>query len=384
MEPESCPNGPDENRADIDTLRGKIDGLDEKIAEALNERARIVELIGRAKAKSNDIIYKPHRERAVYEHVRDCNVGPLPDKAMKSIFREIISACRALEKPVAVAYLGPSGTFTHWATISQFGESIDYRAVDSLKEVFSEVESGGADYGVVPVENSTEGGIRETLALFLESPLKVCTEIVYEIRLSLMARCPLKDIERVYSKGPVFGQARRWLGENLPDAAQVEVKSTSRAAGLAAEEDGAAAIGFEDLAKEHGLEVLARNIQDQKQNVTRFFVLGHQLSKPTGNDKTAILCSIKDRVGALYDLLDAFKQNGINMTKIESFPSRSQTWNYYFFIDFLGHPEEEKIRVALKNMRSHCEMLRVIGAFPCVTAGEYPDTNKKRRKYYNA
>ncbi len=362
-------SGESRHLPDIDLLRKKIDGLDEKILEAVNERARLAQCIGRVKEDCDDSVYKPGREQVVYEHALENNPGPLPDEALKAVFREIISGCRSLEKPVAVAYLGPEGTFTHWAAESQFGKSVDYRAVASLADVFEDVESKRADYGVVPVENSTEGGIRETLALFLDSSLKVCSEIVYEIRHSLMARCRIEDVEKIYSKGPVFAQTRLWLRENLPDARRVEVESTSRAARLAAEEESAAAIGFEALARDCGLNLLARNIQDRNDNVTRFFVLANGISEPTGNDKTALLCSIKDRVGALHDLLYAFKKHGINMTKIESFPSQAQAWHYLFFIDFMGHPEDEKIKTALKDMDGNCDMLKVLGAFPCATAG---------------
>ncbi len=350
---------------DIESLRKKIDALDARIVALVNERASLARHIGRVKAENKDTVYKPHREKAVYEHAVRNNNGPLPDETLRAVFREIMSGCIALEKQVSIAYLGPEGTFTHWAARSQFGDSVDYRAVGSLEEVFEDVRRERSDYGIVPVENSTEGGIRETLALFLDSPLKVCAEIVYQIHHSLMANCPLEDVRTVYSKGPVFDQTRRWLRDNLPRVRREEVESTSRAAALAAEEDGAAAIGYEALASVYGLDVLARNIQDRIHNVTRFFVLGHQISEPTGNDKTAILCGIADRVGALYDLLGAFKKYGINMTKIESYPSQSQTWSYCFFIDFLGHPREEKTRTALDEMRKNCDVFRVLGAFPC-------------------
>ena len=364
-----CPDSNSKNEnvtsEDIDSLRERIDGLDEKIVEVVNQRARLARSIGRVKAGSNDTVYKPHREHAVYEHVSSSNRGPLSDEAVKAIFREVMSGCIALEKPVRVAYLGPEGTFTHWASRSHFGDSVAYSPVTSLEEVFDEVQRERADYGVVPVENSTEGGIRETLALFLDSSLKACAEIVYEIHHSLMAACSLEQVSTVYSKGPVFGQTRRWLRDNLSGAERVEVESTSQAADIASKEEGAAAIGFEALAPAYGLEVLVRNIQDRLHNVTRFFVLGRRISEPTGEDKTAILCSVEDRVGALHDLLKAFKEHNINMTKIESFPSQAEAWDYYFFIDFMGHPEDPETRVALDAIKKHCDAFRVLGAFPC-------------------
>lgn len=350
---------------DIDSLREKIDALDERIVEMVSERARLAGLIGKMKAESDDTVYKPDREHAIYEHVTEKNQGPLADSAIHAVFREIISGCRALEKPLDVVYLGPEGTFTYWAARSQFGESVSYRAVPSLEDVFEEVQRRRADYGVVPVENSTEGGIRETLALFLDSSLKACAEIVYEIHHSLMAGCPIENISTIYSKGPVFGQTRRWLRENLPQVKRIEVESTGQAAKIASEQKDAAAIGFEALAETYGLNILARNIQDRHHNVTRFFVLGHRISEPTGSDKTAILCSVEDRVGALHDLLAAFKKHGINMTKIESFPSQSEAWDYYFFIDFLGHPADGEIKTALEEMKRYCDAFRILGAFPC-------------------
>jgi len=348
----------------LDELRKRIDELDERIVQLINERARIAHQIGRLKAQSEQSVYRPQREQAVYANALKANKGPLGDEAIRAIFREIMSGCIAIEKPLKIAYLGPAGTFTHWAARSKFGESVGYEPVNTLVEVFEEVERGRADYGVVPVENSTEGGIRETLARFLESPLKVCAEIVYEIHHSLLARCPLEQIVKLYSKGTVFGQTRRWIRERLPQAELVEVGSTSRAAALAAEEPGAAAIGHAELAAAHGLTVLFDHIEDYAHNVTRFFVLGNHVSEPTGDDKTALLCSVRDEVGALHDLLGDFKRHGINMTRIESFPSPTTAWQYYFFIDFEGHPEDEGVQAALQSMREKCVEFRILGAFP--------------------
>jgi chorismate mutase/prephenate dehydratase len=348
----------------LDELRKRIDEIDGRIVRLINERAKLVHQIGQLKAETNESVYKPQREQAVYDNAVRVNEGPLSGEAVKGIFREIMSGCMALEKPLKIAYLGPPGTFTHWAARSKFGDSVTHEPVNTLDEVFQEVERRRADYGVVPVENSTEGGIRETLARFLDSPLKVCAEIVYEIHLSLLANCPLEEIRKVYSKGTVFGQTRRWIRSRLPGAELVEVGSTSRAAELAAAEAGAAAIGHAELAVTYGLDVLFDHIEDCVHNVTRFFVLGDHISDPTGDDKTAILCSVKDKVGALHDLLVTFKVYGINMTRIESFPSPTTAWRYYFFIDFLGHPADEKVRLALEEMRKECEEFRILGAFP--------------------
>lgn len=351
----------------LDELRKKIDEIDAEIVRLMNQRAEIARSIGELKAEDGDSIYKPHREQAVFEHALEVSQGPLPDKSIRAVFRELMSGCIALEKPLKVAYLGPQGTFTHWAARSKFGESVIYEPVASLEEVFEEVERRRADYGVVPVENSTEGGIRETLARMVESTLKVCAEIVFEINHALLARCPVEEIFRIYSKGTVFGQTRRWLREHLPRAEQIDVASTGEAARLASEEERAAAIGHAGLATEYGLDVLFDRIQDRAHNETRFFVLGEHMSAPSGDDKTAILCSVDDRSGALHDLLDPFKEHSINMTKIESFPSPEAGWKYYFFIDFAGHPDDEQTRRALAEMEQQCDALKILGAFPRYT-----------------
>ena len=348
----------------LEELRKQVDELDARIVQLINQRAKIVRQIGRLKAGGNESVYTPHREQAVYANVTGANAGPVSDEAMRAVFREIMSGCIALEKPLKIAYLGPPGTFTHWAARSKFGDSVQYVPAASLEEIFEEVERKRADYGVVPIENSTEGGIRETLARFIDSPLQVCAEIVLEIHHSLLANCVLDEVRKVYSKGTVFGQVRRWLRTHLPRAETVEVSSTSRAAELAAGEPGAAAIGHAELAAAYGLNVLFDHIEDYAHNVTRFFVLGDHVSDATGDDKTAILCSVKDKVGALHDLLAAFKDHGINMTKIESFPSPTTAWQYYFFIDLQGHPDDDGTRKALDAMRQECESFKILGAFP--------------------
>ena len=348
----------------LEELRKRIDELDARIVQVINERAELARQIGRLKAESRDSVYKPQREQAVYEHAVASNDGPLGNDAVRAIFREIMSGCIALERPLTIAYLGPAGTFTHWAARSKFGDAVCYEPANTLDEVFGEVERKRADYGVVPVENSTEGGIRETLARFLDSPLKVCAEIVYEIHHCLLADCPMKDVRKIYSKGTVFGQTRAWLREHMPGVEQVETSSTSRAAELAAAEKSAAAIGHRELAAVHGLSVLFENIEDCTHNVTRFFVLGAHASDPTGDDKTALLCSVKDEIGALHDLLASFKRHGINMTRIESFPSPRAAWQYHFFIDFEGHADDAGTRAALEDMAAQCESFKVLGTFP--------------------
>ncbi len=349
---------------DLDELRAKIDELDHRIVRLVNERARVAQEIGKQKVSADTAAYIPARHEGVYQNVVDANEGPLPDDCLRAVYREIMSGCLSLEKPVKVAFLGPEGTFTHSAARGNFGESVRYAPAPSIDEVFGEVERGRADYGVVPVENSTGGGIHETLTRFLNSSLKVCAEIVHEIHHALMANCPAGKVKTIYSRGQVFRQTRRWLQTHMPETELREVSSTSAAARMAAEEPGAAAIGNASLAVAHGLEVLADHIEDYSHNVTRFFVLGEETSGPTGDDKTAVLCSVRDEVGALHDLLAPFKEHEINMTKIESFPSPDAAWQYYFFIDFLGHPQEERTRRALEQMQRECVSFEVLGAFP--------------------
>lgn len=349
---------------ELDDLRKRVDELDAQIVRLINERARIAREIGKLKARGNVAVYVPARAEAIYNNIEALNEGPLPDECLKAVYREIMSGCLALEKPIKVAYLGPEGTFTHRAARTNFGDSVQYTPAAAIDEVFSEVERGRAGYGVVPVENSTGGGIHETLTRFLDSPLKVCAEIILDIHHALMARCPAPEVKRIYSRGQVFGQARRWLQTHMPGVELIEVSSTSAAARKAADEEGVAAIANASLAPIHGLEVLADHIEDYSHNVTRFFVLATHTSQPTGDDKTAVLCSVKDKVGTLHDLLGPFKEHGINMTKIESFPSPTAAWQYYFFIDFLGHPEQEEIRLALEEMQAECLSFKVLGAFP--------------------
>lgn len=348
----------------LDKLRRRIDEIDEQIVRLINQRAEVVVEVGERKAKDKTHIYAPAREQAVYRHVAEVSTGPMSEKALRGVFREVMSGCIELGEPLTITYLGPSGTFTHMAARSRFGDSVSFVPCGSMDQVFTEVERKRADYGVVPVENSTEGGIRETLARFLGSPLNVCAEIALEIHHCLLAKCPMEQITKVYTKGTVFAQTRAWLKGHLPNVELLDVASTSRGAELAAAEPGAAAIGHVSAASVYGLDVLASNIEDLAHNVTRFFVLGHHMSRPTGDDKTSILCSVKDKAGALHDLLVPFKEWGISMTFIESFRSPKAAWQYYFFIDFLGHPDDDKSRQALEHMERECETLTVLGAYP--------------------
>lgn len=348
----------------LDELRKKIDALDTQILELLNERANCALEIGKIKESNNAAFYVPERERAVYEALVERNQGPLPADAVKAIYREIISAIRALERPIGVAFLGPLYSFSHMAALRIFGSTADLHPMPTVQDIFSEVERAHIDYGVIPVESSMGGGVTDTLDRFINSDLKIINEIKLRISQNLLSVSSLDRIGRVYSKDQAFYQCRNWLQANLPNAEHVNTSSTSEAARIASEEDGAAAIASVLAAEAYNLDVVATNIEDAAHNYTRFFVVGRQVAKPTGRDKTTILAAIKDETGALYRILMPFADFGVNMTSIGSRPSRKKAWEYVFFIDIEGHIEEEKVRKALDEARNHCLELKVLGSYP--------------------
>ncbi|MDP2921251.1 MAG: prephenate dehydratase [Candidatus Omnitrophota bacterium] len=345
-------------------LRKKIDRLDKDIVGLLNKRAGIAKDIGRLKKGSGKGAYMPDREAEVYSNVLDKNKGPLSDKAIKSVYREIMSGSLALEKDVKIAYLGPEATFTHLAAIKKFGSNVTYYPCSSITDVFRDIESERSDYGVVPVENSTEGMVSHTLDMFINSDLKICSEIMLDVSHNLLAKCGIKSIKKIYSKQEVFGQCRIWLEENLHSAELVEVSSTSKAADIASKEKSSAAIASILAAEKYGLDVIAKDIEDNSNNVTRFLVIGNTTPAPTKNDRTSIMCSVKDRVGALHDMLVPFKKNKITLTKIESRPSKRKAWEYYFFIDMLGHSQNPNVKKALKETEKKSAYLKVLGSYP--------------------
>jgi chorismate mutase/prephenate dehydratase len=348
----------------LDELRKKIDEIDLQILSLLNERTRIVIEIGKSKESKGLSRYHPDREIEVYRNLIKRNKGPFPNKALKAVYREIMSASLAKEGSLRVAYLGPEATFTHLAACQKFGSSAEYIGAKKISDIFVEVEKGRADFGVVPIENSTEGAITHTLDMFITSNLRICSEIYLEISHNLLANCKMEEIERIYSHSQAFAQSRSWLEENLPVAKCIEVSSTGEAARRAAGEKGAAAIGTELAATLYGLKILRRRIEDQEENLTRFLIIGNEISAPTGNDKTSILFSIKDRVGALYSILAPFALHNINLTKIESRPSRQKAFEYVFFLDLQGHIEDPKVRSALQEVERQCVFLKVLGSYP--------------------
>ncbi len=358
---------------DLSRLRKKIDALDRKIIGFLNDRTELAREVGKKKTEAGQEIYAPERESEIYRKIdRLAEQGILPKDALKSIYREIMSAALALEKPLAIAYLGPEATFTHLAALSKFGSSVEYRSCASISEVFREIEQGRADYGVIPIENSIDGAVSHTLDMFIDSDLKICSEIYFEISHNLMSNArDMKQIKRVYSKAEVFGQCRMWLESHLHHAELMEASSTAAAAKRAADENGAAAIGSKLAATLYNVPILAEAIQDFPNNMTRFLVISKQIPSRTKHDKTSVLVSIRDKVGALYEMLLPIKKYRVNMTKIESRPSKKKAWDYYFYIDLEGHVEDPHVRKMLEAMEKKVKFLKVLGSYPA--AGKTKD-----------
>lgn len=354
-------------------IRKRIDLLDDQILRLLNERADCVHEVGELKKADGMEIYAPEREEQVYRSLVEKNRnigGRLPDGAVRAVYREVMSASLALEKDLRIAYLGPEATFTHQAARSKFGASVKYAPQATIPEVFDAVSRGRADYGVVPVENSWEGAVNHTLDTFLESELQVCAQILLRIQQHLLCNSELSAVRRIYSHPQAFGQCRRWLQSNLPQAEWVEVSSTTRAAELAATEVGAAAIAGKLASELYGLPILEQAIQDSAENTTRFLVIGQRPSPPTGNDRTSLLLTVSHEPGALYRTLEPFQRLGINIGKIESRPSRRKAWEYCFFLDVDGHSSEEKLAEALAELGKHCTQVKILGTFPKISAPE--------------
>ena len=350
-------------------LRGKIDALDAELEELISQRARYAKEIGVLKGiTSTAEFYRPEREAQVLRRVVERNKGPLRNEEMVRLFREMMSACLAQEEPLKVAYLGPEGTFTQSAVLKHFGHSVHALSVPTIDEVFHEVEAGTADFGVAPIENSSEGTVNiHTLDMFLTSPLKVCGEIELRIHQHLMGRmADIKDIKRVCSHPQSLAQCKAWLAENLPDVELVPVASNAEAARRARDEDGTAALAGEAAAKVYNLRVLFQTVEDRDDNSTRFVVVGRKLFPPSGNDKTSLLVSASGTKGpgVLLHLLGPLARHGVNMTRIESRPSRKRKWDYVFFVDLDGHAEDPPVRKALEKIKAQASLFKVLGAYP--------------------
>jgi len=345
-------------------LRSKIDNLDKSIIWLLNTRAKVTLDIARVKNKNGKSIYVPEREREVLRKINALSKGPLDRRALEAIYREVMSSSLALEKPLKIAYMGPEASFSNLAALKRFGSQVSFVACSGISDVFSEVERDASDYGVVPVENSIEGAVTHTLDLLVDSDLKICSQIILDVAHNLLANCPKDKIKRVYSNPQVLGQCRIWLQENLPNTELIEVSSTTRAAQISAKEKNSACIASLLAGKVYKLKVVERDIEDSAHNITRFFVIGKTETGKTGYDKTSILFSIKDKVGALHDMLMPFKKYKINLTKIESRPSKKKAWDYYFFMDLEGHKQDLKIQRALTELESKCKFLKILGSYP--------------------
>ena len=364
-----------ERQDELERLRSQIDQVDERLLAALNERAKLARAIGTLKAGQ---AYRPEREAQVLRRIKERNPGPLGSETVALIFREVMSACLALERPITVAYLGPRGTFSERATLKHFGLAADALPAASIDEVFRTVESGAADFGVVPVENSTEGAVGRSLDLMPQTPMKVCGEVVVRIHHFLMAKPTalrdhadvpseprrLGDIRRVFSHGQSLAQCHEWLNTHMPNAERVAVASNAEAARRAAEEAGSAAVAGEMAAEHYGLAILAANIEDEPNNTTRFLILGDYQPQPSGRDKTSLILSARNRAGAVYEMLTPFATRGVSMTKFESRASKVALWESLFFVDIEGHRDDANVAAALEEVGKIAGFIKVLGSYP--------------------
>ena len=348
----------------LEELRKKIDECDSRLVELLNERARIVVEVGKHKNKTAGAIYAPDREKAVLKKITDENAGPLPNKTLMAIWRELMSGSFHLENPLRIAYLGPQGSFSHSAAMLKFGQSVEYEAVTDIRSIFDEVSKEHSDLGIVPIENSAGGPVNETLDSFMDYDTMICAEVYMPIHHNLLANCPIDEIEELYSKPEIFDQCRKWLGATFKDAKTMPVSSSAKAVQLASEKANTGAIGSAIAAELYNVMVVCENIEDIANNVTRFLVVSKNDVKPTGDDKTAILFSTAHKAGALVDVLEVFRRYGLNLASIQPRPSKKREWEYCFFVDFLGHKDDENVIKAVQEAKKHCLQMSVLGSFP--------------------
>ncbi|MBI2318484.1 MAG: prephenate dehydratase [Betaproteobacteria bacterium] len=353
----------DPNAEEIAKHRAAIDGLDERIVELLNERASHARAIG--ELKGNDVVYRPEREAQVLRHAASAGRGPLPAESIGRVFTEIVSVCRAFEQRPTVAFLGPPGTFSEMALLKAFGSAVDAVACASIDEVFRQAEAGGAGFAIVPVENSTEGSIGRTLDLLLQTPLRICAEVMQRVRQNLLSRSgSTAGVTRIYSHAQSLAQCHGWLAQNLPGVERVQAASNAEAARMAASEDGAAAIAGEIAASRYGLAFAARDIEDDPNNTTRFLVLGHHDPAPSGSDRTSLVVSAPNRPGAVHALITPFAEHGVSMRKIESRPAPTGMWEYVFYIDLEGHQRDPEVAAALAELKDLAPFLKILGSYP--------------------
>ena len=348
---------------ELKKYREKIDRIDDELLKLFNQRAGLAQQIGHA--KGNGAVLRPEREAQVLQRMVQANTGPLSNQGVTQLFTEVMSQCRALEAPLRVAYLGPHGTFSEAAVFQRFGQATEGLPVDSIDGVFSAVEGGAANYGLVPVENSTEGAIGRTLDLLLNSNLNICGEVLLQVHQCLLSNeNDLLLIRKVYSHPQSFGQCQGWLNAHLPHAERVTASSNADAARLAAEESFAAAIAGEQAAGHFKLKVLVPNIEDDARNTTRFLVIGKQEVAASGKDKTSLAMSAANRPGAMHDLLTPFASNGVSMTKMESRPLRTGLWEYVFYVDIEGHQSDAKVAASLAQLKHIASFVKVLGSYP--------------------
>ncbi len=359
----AAPHAPNHDDQALSTHRHAIDSIDAEILSLLNQRAGHARAIG--EIKGGGVIYRPEREAQVLRRIKDLNQGPLPDESVAILFREIMSACLSLEKPLSIAFLGPEGTFSQAAAVKHFGHAANTVACVSIDEAFRVVEARNCDYVVAPVENSTEGAVGRTLDLLVSTPLKICGEVVLRIHHHLLRKNPDAPLPRkVYSHAQSLAQCHEWLNRFLPDVERVSVASNAEAARLASEDETVAAIAGTAAAERYGLVRLHENIEDEPNNTTRFLVLGHQDATPSGRDKTTLVCSAQNRPGAVHSLLAPLADAGVSMTKLESRPSRTGVWEYVFLMDLEGHQADQKMQEALDALRQRAAFVKVIGSYP--------------------
>jgi chorismate mutase/prephenate dehydratase len=349
----------------IDDHRQSINEIDKQILSLINKRLLIAKNIGDIKKQKGSYVYDKSRENEVMQRLNKLNDGPLKDQALHQIFTDIISASREIQSPTKITYLGPEATFTHIAAMELFGHSSTYIPQASIRDIFIDVLNGKSDYGVVPVENSIEGAINHTLDLFFESDLRICAEKYLNISHAILSRSSnIEDIKIIYSHPQAFAQCRGWIRKNLPNAVLSECNSTASAALKASNENEAGAIANSEAAHIYGLQIVETNIEDHSNNITRFLLIGKDDAKPTGLDKTSIMFVISHVPGALYKILQPIAEAGINMSKLESRPTKHENWSYFFFVDLDGHIEEEKISQTIEKMKPYCKYLKWLGSYP--------------------
>lgn len=359
------------SQKDLKSFRVQIDKLDVQILKLINERAELASKIGKVKSETNDSVFSPAREEEVLGNVLAANKGPLPEVTVRAIYREIISGSRALQRVDKVAFLGPEYSFSHLAALQRFGRGAEFMSVNNIAAVFEEVSRRHVDYGVVPLENSTDGRVADTLDMFVKMPeIKICSEVRLRVHHNLLSNSEQPEIFHIYSKPQALSQCRNWLAKNVPQAALKEVSSTATAAQLARDTKGAAAIASREAAVQYGVRILFSNIEDSPHNETRFAVIGAHDSGRTGVDKTALMFMISHTPGSLADILNMFKQNKVNLTWIESFPYPSAKGEYVFFVECEGHQEDAKVRKTLNAIEEECEKLQILGSFPVAQVTE--------------